>query len=155
MENIKYSNNLLENCVYSIEYFLEKNQNDTESYMNNIEICENIFRFGGYGWGQQRHNTHTPALIKGWSYENTAYNYCIHHNIYDRCAYRLVHLICKEKECLPIMHDNTYIQKYGLTLGQYGENKLSEPPILAFFDNAEDIITNSWNDKNSKVYYIK
>ena len=154
MENVCYRNNLIENCVYSIEYFLEKNRGDTESYMNNIEMCGNILRHSGYGWGQQRHNKHTPAHIKGWSYINTASNYRVHDNIFDRAKYRLLHLVAEEDSSCPIMYNNTYIQHRGGMLGQYGGNKNGEPPILFMDDDADYIIENVFKEKNAKVYII-
>ncbi len=154
MTDIHYINNLFEKCVYSIEYFLEKTNGDNESYMDGCEISGNIFRFAGYGWGQQRHNTHTPAHIKGWSYENTASNYTVHDNIFDRSAYRLVHLVAKKQESCPVMYSNTYIQKYGMTLGQYGANEIEEPPIHAFFEKSDKIIENTFGDKGAKLYYL-
>ena len=154
LDNIRYLNNLIEYCVYSIEYFLEKTCGDTKSKITNCEIANNILRYSGYGWGQQRHNTHTPAHIKGWSYENTAENYTIHNNIFDRAAYRMLHLVAKEKESLPQMWENTYIQKLGHTLGQYGANNIAEPPVLSFAETAEEYITTIFSDKNAKVYYI-
>ena len=104
---------------------------------------------------KQRHNTHTPALIKGWSYENTARNYTVHNNILDRCAYRLVHLVAEKEEYLPEMYENTYIQKFGMTLGQYGAKEKKEPEIMAFYENAEEIIKTEIGDQDAKVYYIK
>ena len=155
MTGIRYQNNVVENCVYSIEYFLEKTGKDTESYIDDCIISDNILRFAGYGWGQQRHNTHTPAHIKGWSYENTASNYTIKNNIFDRSAYRMLHLVARKAESCPVMDGNTYIQKYGMTLGQYGANETAEPEIISFFDNAEEKITSAFRDKNAKIYYLK
>lgn len=154
MTGIQYVNNLIEYCVYSIEYFLEKNNGDTESYIDNCEICGNILRFSGYGWGQQRHNTNTPAHIKGWSYENTASSFSIHDNIFDRSAYRMLHLVAKEAESCPAMYGNTYIQQLGRPLGQYGSNKTVEPDILIFDKDTENKINQVFKDKNAKIYYI-
>ena len=84
MQNISYEGNLIEKCVYGIEYFLDQKEGGMESYMKNLVIKDNIIRLSGYGWGQQRHNTDTPALVKGWSYTNTASEYTIHDNIFDR-----------------------------------------------------------------------
>lgn len=154
MTDIKYTNNLVEDCVYSIEYFLEKNNGDTESYIKNCEICGNILRTSGYGWGQQRHNTHTPAHIKGWSYENTASEFSIHHNLFDRAAYRMLHLVAKYDESCPEMFDNTYVQYLGNTLGQYGANSEGEPDILPFDNSADEKIGSVFKDKNAKIYYI-
>lgn len=151
MKNVRYKNNLIEKCVYGIEYFLDMTKGDTESYMDGIEMSSNIIRLSGYGWGQQRHNTDTPALIKGWSYVNKARNYTIHDNIFDRSAYRMLHLVALEKESLPVMYNNTYVQKKGLMIGQFGENKQVEPEILTFDDNADKTITEVFGDKNATV----
>ena len=154
MTGIRYVNNLVEYCVYSIEYFLEKNGGDTESYMDDIEMSGNILRFSGYGWGQQRHNKHTPAHIKGWSYENTASNYSINDNIFDRSAFRMLHLVAKEDESCPTMNGNTYVQTTGNWLGQYGANKNTEPEIIVFDNDADKQISDIFGDKKAKIYYI-
>ena len=153
MTNIRYLDNVVEYCVYSIEYFLEK-INDTESYIDDCVIAGNILRHSGYGWGQQRHNTHTPAHIKGWSYENTASHYVIYNNIFDRAAYRMLHLVAKYESSLPVMTSNTYIQNDGMTLGQYGANETSEPEVIPFDKNAEEIIASVFKEADAKVYHI-
>ena len=155
MTEIRYLNNLVEYCVYSIEYFLEKQDGDTESYMDDILIEGNILRFSGYGWGQQRHNTHTPAHIKGWSYENTASNFRVRNNIFDCAAYRMLHLVAKKGESCPVMEGNTYIQKLGLPLGQYGGNETSEPANEVFDENVEKWIASVLGDTDAKVYWIE
>jgi len=154
MTGIRYVNNLIEYCVYSIEYFLEKTNGDTESYIDDCEISGNIMRFSGYGWGQQRHNKNTPAHIKGWSYENTASNYSVHDNIFDRAAYRMLHLVAKKAESCPEMYDNTYIQKLGLPLGQYGANEIEEPEIMTFDEKADEKISTVMGERGAKVYFI-
>ena len=139
--------------MYSIEYFLEKEPED-ESSMSDIEICGNILRFSGYGWGQQRHNVDTPAHIKGWSYVNTARDFKIHHNVFDRAAYRMLHLVAREKESLPQLYENTYVQDLGGMLGQYGENSVKEPDILLFDQKAEEKISDNLSDLGAKVCQI-
>lgn len=154
MENIRYRDNLIEYCVYSIEYFLEKLDGDTESYIADCEMSGNILRFAGYGWGQQRHNVYTPAHIKGWSYENTARDYTVHDNIFDRAAHRMLHLVAKKAESCPVMYNNTYIQSFGMTLGQYGANEITEPANESFDEYAEEKIAKIFHDKDAKVYAI-
>ena len=155
MRNIKYADNLIEKCVYGIEYFLDKNIGGEESYMDHVEMCGNIIYDSGYGWGQQRHNKHTPAHIKGWSYENTAFNYTIHDNIFGRAGYRMVHLVAKEKESCPAMARNTYIQDLGATLGKVGFNKDREPDDILFDEQVEQNIINVFGETDPTVYYIK
>lgn len=153
MKNVLYKDNLIEYCVYGIEYFLEK-ELENESSMSNIEICGNIIRFSGYGWGQQRHNKNTPAHIKGWSYVNTARNFNIHHNVFKHSAYRMLHLVAREKESLPDLYENVYIQKIGGMLGQYGENIEKEPEIISFGQDVEEVIKKQWGDLNAKVQKV-
>ena len=115
-------------------------------------FSNNFIRLSGYGWGQQRHNVDTPALIKGWSYVNTARDFHIHHNIFDRSAYRMLHLVALKDEYCPQMHDNTYIQYKGGMIGQFGGNEKTEPEIQIYDETAEEKIWRIFGDENAKVY---
>lgn len=155
MSDIRYENNLIENCVYGIEYFLDQIDGERESIMDNVVMENNFIRNSGFGWGQQRHNKHTPAAIKGWSYVNTAKDFRVVNNIFDRCAYRLLHLVALEKTSLAYMDGNTYIQHLGGKIGQYGENKITEPENITFDMDADGVIGDIFGDKNAKIYYIE
>jgi len=154
MKNIIYKKNLVERCVYGIEYFLEKNDGDADSYMESIVMSDNILRMSGYGWGQQRHNVDTPALIKGWSYENTAHDFVISNNIFDRSAFRMLHLVAKKPESCPEMRANTYIQNDGFVLGQYGANEAVEPDTLTFGKDAKEVLTSAFGEVDTTVYLL-
>lgn len=154
MEGIRYLRNLIEHCVYGIEYFLDMNKGDEESYMRDIRMNENIIRFSGYGWGQQRHNTDTPALIKGWSYVNRAEDYSIENNIFDRSAYRMLHLVARDASSCPVMKGNTYIQYRGGMLGQYGANGECEPEIMPYDDRTDGRVKRLMGDTEAKLYII-
>lgn len=155
MKDILYSGNLIEKCVYGIEYFLDQIDGETESYMDNVQIVDNIITLTGYGWGQQRHNVNTPAAIKGWSYRNTAKNFIISNNIFDRCAYRLLHLVAFKNEFCPKLHNNTYIQHNNCFLGQYGSNENDEPENHKFNRNSPKIINNFWGDNSANIIIKK
>lgn len=155
LKNINYINNLIEKCVYGIEYFLDQIEGERESVMENVLMKGNFIRLSGYGWGQQRHNVDTPANIKGWSYVNTAKYYKIENNIFDRSAYRMLHLVAEKQEFCPKMNGNTYIQHLGASLGQYGGKEKGEPPILPFDKNAAETIKTIFGESNAKVYYIE
>ncbi len=155
MTDIRYLNNLIEKCVYGIEYFLNQIDGESESYMDDVVMDGNIIRLSGYGWGQQRHNKETPAHIKGWSYVNTARNYSISNNIFDRSAYRMLHLVALKDEYCPEMNGNTYIQDEGKMLGQYGGNENGEPKIIIFDGQAEDKIRSVFKDSEAKVLFFE
>ena len=153
MQKIRYRGNLVERCVYSIEYFLEMNGGDTQSLMSDIVIEHNILRLAGYGWGQQRHNVNTPAHIKGWSYENRAQDFFITDNVFDRSAYRLLHLVAGARSSCPVMHRNTYIQYTNGMLGQYGGKENGEPPVLLFDGQAAQTVASVFGDGEATVRY--
>lgn len=154
MKDVRYTGNLIEYCVYSIEYFLS-NTIGTDSLMDGLEIDHNILRFAGYGWGQQRHNTWTPAHIKSWTFENPSKDYTIHDNLFDRSAYRLLHLCCAEEKDYPAVDRNTYVQTFGRTLGQFGADLKKAPPILSFYETSDSDIEEIVGDRNAGVYYLK
>ena len=154
MHNVSYTDNLVEKCVYSIEYFLEMTCGDRESEMRNVKMSGNILREAGYGWGQQRHNKHTPAHIKGWSFTNRAFDYSIFNNIFDRSAFRMLHLVAEKEEYCPIMRNNVYVQHLGGMLGQYGGNEAAEPPIIMFDERVEDSISNVLKDEGAEIYVL-
>ena len=154
MKKIRYLNNLIEYCVYAIEYFLEKTDGDCESLMDDVLMQGNFLRFSGYGWGQQRHNQDTPAHIKGWEYENTASRFTISDNVFDRSAYRSLHLVAKKEESCPILARNTYIQRVGGNLGSYGANEFAKVKNLTFDDGSYRKIKEIFKDKSAKVYGV-
>ena len=53
------------------------------------------------------------------------------------------------------MRGNTYVQTLGGMLGQYGENKEKEPPILTFDENAEATIRDVFGEKDATVLFAQ
>ncbi len=155
MTGIRYVGNAIEKCVYGVEYFLIQWNGESESYMDDIIMKDNFIRLSGYGWGQQRHNQYTPALIKSWNYTNPARDFTICNNIFDRCAYKLLHLVAEKNEYCPKLNGNTYIQYQGGMLGRYGGNEVEIPEIQKFDENAELKIKNVFQDQSAMVYLIK
>ena len=153
MYDVRYTNNLIERCVYNIEYFLSATKG-TKSLMKNFEISGNILRFAGYGWGRQRYNPDTPAHIKSWDSDNPAENYNIHDNIFDRSTYRMLHIAFADKDSAPNMYGNTYIQEKGAKLGTFGVVGEGAAVYHVYDDNAEKVITEEFGEKNGEVYYI-
>lgn len=152
MENIKYKDNLIENTMYSIEYFLDTDERDMVSFMENLEISGNFLTKAGYGWGNQRPNKYEAAHIKGWGFVNRAKNYKIENNIFDRSTHRLVHIAAESKDSLPLMNGNTYIQHSGGILGTFGTDGNS---IQLFGEAAKMQIEEKYGDKNAKVYNLE
>lgn len=129
MVDIAYTNNLIEDTSYSIEYFLtdavngengngnrdNKPAEDPKNpraarFMKNVLMENNILRRAGCGFGNQRPDKKGACHIKGWDHYNKAWNYKLKNNIFDRSGYMLVHIGADEKIWLPEMQGNTYVQ---------------------------------------------
>ena len=120
MDNIEYTNNLVENCVYGIEYFYSIKDEFLETCaMHNVLFKGNIIRTSGtYSWGYQRHNRESPAAIKTWpGSANKAVNFRIENNIIDRGNPRLMDVYAKQEEWMPVFSGNIYIQQQGVSFG--------------------------------------
>ncbi len=154
MENIVYKDNLIEKCVYGIEYFLDQLEGESESRIRDCVMKDNFIRLSGYGWGQQRPDVDTPAAIKSWNHTNMSENFLIKDNIFDRGDYHFLHLCAITDEHCPVLDGNTYIQNLGKPLGKFGGYEKADPPIHTFDMQAEEKINNIFGDKNAKVYYI-
>ncbi len=154
MENIEYKDNLIEKCVYGIEYFLDQLEGESESRIKNCVMENNFIRLSGYGWGQQRLDIDTPAAIKSWNHTNMSEDFVIKNNIFDRGDYKFLHICAITDEHCPTVDNNTYIQKLGGPLGKYGGYNENDPTLHTFDMQAKEKINNIFGDKNAKVYYI-
>ena len=120
MDNIEYTNNLIEDSVYGIEYFFSIKDEFLETCaMHNVLFKGNIIRTSGsYSWGFQRHNRESPAAIKTWpSSANKAFDFRIENNIIDRGNPRLLDVYAKQEEWMPTFSGNIYIQQQGVPFG--------------------------------------
>ena len=113
-KNVRIANNLIEDCIYGIEFFVRTE----DSFMENIVYEGNIVRFSGYGWGDQRPNPDGNASIVGWAHpmhQNKAKNFIIKDNILSCSSWYLVFLSHPNKEESDIRFiGNTYYQTKGV-----------------------------------------
>ena len=124
MKRVRYTNCLVEDCVYAIEYFLGREDTLKEHYMLDILFENNILRRAGMGWGSQRPNVESPAIIKSWSHHNNrAFNYVIRGNIFDRSTYDLLNIAYRDPYSAPKMEGNTYIQYLNADGGHLGQDR--------------------------------
>lgn len=146
MEDIRYADNLIEYCTYSIEYALAC-QTDANQHMHNVVIENNIMRYAGYGFGEQRPDKDAAAHIKSWETCNESKNFVIRNNVFDRSDYMLLHIAAFKGKNLPELKGNTYIQIKGGELGRYGH----VPTKLYLTDETEEYFE---NDKEAEVHII-
>lgn len=152
-ENVTYKDNLIEYCIYNIEYFLGQYGHD-DQIMKNVLMEGNILRFAGYGWGSFYARA---AHIKGWDHRNISENFVIKNNIFDRSRSMVIHCGVQEAKHLPTLSDNTYIHfaDNNHNLGRYCERNSTEfyypPERMAY---TEENIREVVKDKNAKIYYV-
>ncbi len=152
-ENVTYKDNLIEYCIYNIEYFQGQSGHD-DQIMRNILMKNNILRFAGYGWGSYYARA---AHIKGWDHRNISENFIIEGNIFDRSRSMVIHCGVQEAKDLPIFGRNTYIHfaDSSHNLGRYCERNSTEfcypPERMAYTDeNILDVV----KDDGAKIYYV-
>lgn len=145
--NVEYSGNLIENCTYSVEYFARPSvayengsSNAGTAEMNNILIKDNIMRFAGFGFGEQRTLTdwNMAAHIMGWNNSrNVSNGFIVESNVMDRCVYSnpssaakinssFILVSAEKTEYLPEFKGNTYVHYSGSRFSYYGEYALAD-----------------------------
>ncbi len=119
MENIKYTDNVIERCTYNIEYI--NIQPEDKGIMKDVVISGNLLLHGGEGWGQQRPD-HGEAVIMGGNSINYSENYRIIDNVIHTgdpdCD--LVRLGVQRLASVPVVAGNLFIGVEGNRFGIYG-----------------------------------
>ncbi|MBR5138335.1 MAG: hypothetical protein IKV12_02165 [Alistipes sp.] len=152
MKNVTYSNNLVEDCVYSIEYFLSRADISQAHYMENILICDNLLRRSGFGWGKQRPDKNTPAHIKSWGHHyNRATNFVVRDNIFDRGTHDLLNISANKAEWLPTLTNNTYIQHRGGAAGLNGTQGVT----YTFDEKVGDVMRELFGESKATIVFIE
>lgn len=167
-KNISFTNNVIEYCNYSIEYFLcvkVKNQEGKEvwsdtSAIEDFTISGNHMWYAGYGFCEQRSDRGGDAHIKSWS----AYNKClggfyVSNNIFAVARNCLIETrYGATKNEVPLYSNNTYIQyKSGDENGTHylgNVGAVEEVPLTVPFD--ENVITTitKWGDGEARIVWI-
>ena len=133
-DNVTYKDNLIERCVYAIEYWVSvADQYLDDCGMRNFLIRGNIMRLTGgdsneeWSWGYQRTNKDSPAVIKTWNNKNRAINFRMEKNIIDRGKPTLLNIKAGKPEWLPECRANVYLHVRTATLGDMIE---SNPKLI-------------------------
>lgn len=122
IENVSYTHNLIEDCVYSFEYFVGRYSAELPHLMRGIRIADNICRRAGMGWGTQRPDKETPAQVKSWGHSNRAQDFVITRNVFDRSSQVLLNIQADSAAWLPRLSQNVYVQQAQAGGGQMGYN---------------------------------
>jgi len=113
MKDIIYKNNLIENCIYSIEYFCNLSGNGAIRHMSHVRIFDNIMRRSGYGFGNQRPDKGQDCHIKSWPTENSSDNMIYENNILDRGLHSVFQISSFYPDSMPLVRRNIIVQSEG------------------------------------------
>ena len=119
MENVRYSDNVIEYCTYAIEWV--NSQKEENGIMKNIEFSHNLLLYSGEGWGVQRPYRH-DSPFKGWQHTNRAENFVIYDNVATARDEKthLVVLGCEREEYVPALFGNLFVGVRENPFGVYG-----------------------------------
>ena len=142
--NVLYLNNVIENCVYSVEYFVNGCEADNPSVMTNFQIVGNHMWYASRGFCEQR-----PPLDRTWGAHikgrcggtgNRARGYVIKDNILVDGKDRLLQITSNlynvdGSDSMPSFSGNIFVEQYGKKLGQIWQSETPEKQIDAIFDS--------------------
>lgn len=145
MKNVRYSNNVIEKCNYSIEYFLAfREAPENPSRMENVLFENNLMWDAGTGLCEQRPDVTQAAHIKSWEarLRNRAKNFVIRNNLMARSKVMLLQMASSMRnedgsESMPFMEGNVVIgrregQRFGgvkqdsACVGRYTDDSQAE-----------------------------
>ncbi len=151
MKNVNFSNNVMEYCNYSFEYFLTGGSYNT-SYIENVKVTDNLMWYTGYGLCEQRPDKDCDAHIKSWGHGNARRGkFEINNNLFAISKTELIQSNAANGSDAPTYSGNTYIQFENGYLGKTASLNRS----FMFDDNVKDGILSYLGDKNSTVVYVK
>ena len=147
VDNVKYTNNVIEKCVYAVEIFYGESADKTEARsFNGTYVENNILRMGG-GFGHfQRPDTGVTALIRNGGILNNVTNYIVKNNIFDRSLAKLI-TAANDGGSKAQYFDNIYIQKNGGTFcSRLGKTYTADENIAS--------VLASTNTENNPTYIL-
>ncbi len=152
MDNITYSNNVITDTVYSIEYFLG-NANDGGVYSRkgkNHLFEGNLLRRAGFGFGSTRPDGNVQTHIRtGAATRNEFENYVIRNNIFDRSVEHLIHPHSDYDATAPKMEGNIYIQGINNKFFHYGKGHIGNANLAA-----KNLMITVLGDTTGQFYYV-
>ena len=147
VDNVRYTNNVVEKAVYAIEIFYGNStiESDVRSF-NGTYIENNILRMGG-GFGHfARPDQGVTALIRNGGLLDNTTNYVVTNNIFDRSMAKIIQ--AKDDGGSKAMYyDNIYVQQRGLTFAnRLGKTYIADEGLAALLAET--------NTENNPTYIV-
>ena len=148
MKNIDFSNNVIERCTYSIEYFLASGP---DSYIENMTVANNLMWHTGEGYCFKRYGENEDAHIKSWECDNFVRGYYnITNNLFAMSEAYLVQS-WTGRDVSAKYDSNIYIQSEDKLLGVNGKTT----DKIKFDTNVKNEIKSKLFDNNATVIWVK
>ena len=130
-EGITFKNNLIEYCIYGIEYFA--GQGTAGSTIKDTTYTGNIIRFSGMGWSKpgtrvgETFSSSSVSAINGWGTnlgvgKFPASNFVIENNILDTSWKFLINVVEPNADGRVTVRNNTYYQQKSDTASIWYDN---------------------------------
>lgn len=149
-QNIKFTNNVMEYCNYSVEYFLDSGKNKA-NYFKDFYISGNHMWYAGYGFCSQRKDKGQDAHIKSWSEANKNIgDFIIKNNIFAIAKKYMLETYTVDSNYGATYDSNTYIQ---FKNHYFGRNR-NTSYFSRFTDNVREEILQNYGDKNAKIIWV-
>lgn len=132
VENVRYTNNVVEKAVYAIEIFYGKSNKESDvRSVDGIYIENNILRMGG-GFGHfARPDQGVTALIRNGGIIDNTTNYMVTNNIFDRSMGKIIEAQ-NDGGSKAMYYDNIYVQKRSLVFAnRLGKKYLADANLAA------------------------
>jgi len=121
-KRIRYVDNVIEKCNYSIEYFIARCPVNNPSRMEDFTIAGNLMWDAGTGLCEQRPDRNQDAHVKSWVHANRATGYVIRDNLFAFGHRQLVE-VCSDllnpdgSPSLPRVENNLFLGTSSARLG--------------------------------------
>ena len=129
-ENVLYSGNVIENCNYSIEYWITST-NSNPSYIDTFLIEDNLMWYAGHGLCETRSDKANACHIQGWRFfdRNRATNFVIRENVMIDSLNQIINVYTTQvnkdgSSSMPMLNNNIMLNK---AKGQFGIILQGEP----------------------------
>jgi len=143
-KGIRYVDNVIETCNYSVEYFLSRSPATNPSRMEDFVIAGNLMWDAGKGLCEQRPDRSCDAHIKSWASSNRACGYVIRDNVFVGAHLQLIEVVSRltnadGSSSMPKLENNIFAARKGVRLGVVEQlpDDQAKPTYVPLDDKAE------------------
>ncbi len=148
-DNVTYSNNVITDTVYSIEYFLTEEDGLVRAGKN-ILIEGNLLRRAGFGFGSTRENGQGQGHLRSGGQSNPFENFVVRNNVFDRSVNRLIIANTSHAAYAPKMEGNIYIQGIGNHVYDFGHPRVLSDADLSIQGKIKSVL----GDETGTFYFV-